>query len=110
MGLCETIKQTNLHIMLVPEVVDKEKGEESLLKEKKKWQKIPKSEEGNYWIHEAQITVNKVYIYRSFLRHNISKFSKVKTKIILKEARGKEVNTYKENSTGLTADFSAEAL
>ena len=109
--LQDNMKHYNIHIIRIPEGVEKEKRIETLL-EKVMTENFPNLEREK--VMQDQI-VQKVPIKmnpkRPTPRHSILKMAKFKDKErILKAAREKEMVTYKGTPIKLSADFSVETL
>lgn len=109
--LQDTIKQTNIRILGIPEGEEMEKGTESIFYEIIAENFPSLRKDTDIQIQEAQRTPSRHDPKRSSPRHIVITLSKVKDKErILKAARGKRQVTYKGTPVRLTADFSAETL
>ena len=104
------IKWANLHIIGIPEGVEKDKGIENIFEEMIAGN-FPNLQDTDFKIQEAQRAPNKWNSNRPTPGHIIIKMAKVNEKEkILKAAREKQNVTYKGTPIRLSADFSTETL
>ena len=109
-NLWDNIKQVNLHIIGIPEGVEKDKGMENIFEEIIAGN-VPNLKDTEFTKQEAQRAPNKLNPNRPTPRHNIIKIAKVGDKWrILKAARGMQNVTHKGTPIRLSADFSTETL
>uniref|UniRef100_A0A4X1USD1 L1 transposable element RRM domain-containing protein n=1 Tax=Sus scrofa TaxID=9823 RepID=A0A4X1USD1_PIG len=108
--LWDNIKRANLHIIGIPEGVEKDKGMENIFEEIIAGN-FPKLKDTGFKIQEAKRAPNKLNPNRPTPRHIIIKMAKVSDKErILKAAREKQNVTYKGTPIRISADFSTETL
>uniref|UniRef100_A0A8D1HPP9 L1 transposable element RRM domain-containing protein n=1 Tax=Sus scrofa TaxID=9823 RepID=A0A8D1HPP9_PIG len=108
--LWDNIKQAKLHIIGIPEGVEKDKRIENIFEEIIAGN-FPNLKDSDFKTQEAQRAPNKVNPNRPTPRHMIIKMAKVNDKErILKAAREKQSVNYKGTPIRLAADFSTETL
>ena len=108
--LWDNINRANLHIIGIPEGVEKDKGMENIFEEIIAGN-FPNLKDTGFKIQEAQRAPNKLNPNRPTPRHIIIKMAKVSDKErILKAAREKQNVTYKGTPIRISADFSTETL
>uniref|UniRef100_A0A8D1UMC4 L1 transposable element RRM domain-containing protein n=1 Tax=Sus scrofa TaxID=9823 RepID=A0A8D1UMC4_PIG len=108
--LWDNIKQANLHVIGIPEGVEKDKGMENIFKEIIAGN-FPYLKDTEFETQEAKRAPNKLNPNTPTPRNIIIKMAKVSDKErILKAAREKQNFTYKGTPIRLSADFSTETL
>uniref|UniRef100_A0A9L0SE42 L1 transposable element RRM domain-containing protein n=1 Tax=Equus caballus TaxID=9796 RepID=A0A9L0SE42_HORSE len=105
------IKHTNIHIIVVLEGKERDKGAENLLEEIIAENFPNLGKETDVQVEEVQRAPNKMNPKRTTPRHIIIKMSRIKDKEkILKAARERQQVTYKGNPIRLSVDCSSESL
>ena len=108
--LWDNIKRANLHMIGIPEGVEKDKGMENIFEEIIIGN-FPSLKDTDFKIQESQRAPNKLNPNRPTPRHIIIKMAKVSDKeTILKAARKKKNVTYKGIPIRISADFFTETL
>ena len=107
----DNIKHINVHIIVVPEGEEREKGPEKIFEEIIT-ENIPNmGKETVNQVQEAQRVPGRINPRRNTPRRIVIKMTKIKDKDkILKATREKQQITYKGTPIMLSADFSTETL
>ena len=109
--LWDNIKCPNIHLIVVPEGEEREKGPRKIFEEIIAENFPNMGKETVTQVQEAQRVPGRINPRRNTLRHILIKLTKIKDKEkILKATREKQQITHKGTPIRLSADFSAETL
>ena len=103
------MKCSNVRIISIPKVVEKEKGLEEIF-EQIVAENFPNlAKETSIHVQEAERTPPKINENKPTPHHIIVQFANIRSKdTLLKASRGKKILTYREKNIRITSDLSTE--